>query len=179
MTTVMPDLSATGTRVPLKDGRHVLIRALRPTDAQAQRRFIERLPAEDRRSRFLCTMTEVYDALLALLMAPDAHGPTAVVAVAPGESGEEIVGVARLAQADDATSAEISVSVDAGGRGVGLGTARFRALRPMARERGIGRVRSVDAASNAGMHGFAQSLGAHCHRDPDDVHQVIYELDIA
>lgn len=170
--------SPTETHVALGDGRHVLLRTLRPTDAQAQRRFIERLPAEDRRARFLCTMTEVDDDLLALLMAPDARGPTAVVATTPGETGEDIVGVARLAQSDDGSGAEISVSVDARWRGVGLGTALFRMLCMMARGRGITRLWSVDAAGNTGMHGFAKSLGAHCHRDPDDVHQVIYELGI-
>ncbi|WP_133478724.1 GNAT family N-acetyltransferase [Cognatilysobacter segetis] len=178
MTTVMPAPVPTETHVALRDGRHVLIRALRPTDAQAQRRFIERLPPEDRRARFLCTMSEVDDALLALLMAPDARGPTAVVALTPGENGEDIVGVARLAQAGDTPGAEISVSVDAGWRGAGLGTALFRALCMLARRRGITRLWSMDAASNAGMHGFAKSLGAHCRRDPDDVHQVIYELEL-
>ena len=178
MTTTTPTLSPIESRVTLRDGRRVVLRTLRPTDAQAQRRFIERMPAESRRARFLCTLTAVDDDLLALLMAPDANGPTAVVATTPGESGEEIVGVARLAGCGDAERAEIAVNVDEAWRRVGLGTALFRALCELARQRGLRRLWSLDAASNVAMNAFAKSLGAHGHVDAGDAHQVIYELDV-
>ena len=178
MTTSTPALSPIESHVTLRDGRRVLLRTLRPTDAQAQRRFIERMPPESRRARFLCTLTAVDDNLLALLMAPDANGPTAVVAVTPGADGEEIVGVARLAGCGDAQRAEIAVNVDQAWQRLGLGTALFRALCRLARQRGIRRLWSIDAASNGAMNAFAKSLGAHGHVDAGDAHQVIYELDI-
>ncbi|TZF90018.1 GNAT family N-acetyltransferase [Cognatilysobacter lacus] len=172
----IPALQAHGAT--LRDGHRVRVRALRATDAAAERRFIDGLSPATRRARFLGTVARVDDGLLSLLMSEDAKGPTAVVAVVPGSMGEDIVGVARLAAAPAADHAEIAVTVTDAWQHRGLGTVLIGALRELARARGIRRLWSMDSSGNASMRDFAHALGARAHVDPGDPTQVIYELDV-
>ena len=163
--------------VDLGDGHVVAIRPMHRTDAAADRRFLEALSPESRRARFLGSITHVDDRLLDLLVSEDAQGPLAVVATLPGDNGMEIIGVARISPVGDG-SAECAVTVADAWQRRGLGLRLFDALKQLAARRGIRRLFSVDATSNANMRAFAHAVGAHARRDPQDPAQVVYELDL-
>lgn len=165
------------TQFDLGGDRIATIRPLQATDAAADRRFLEALSPESRRERFLCTVNAVDDRLLQLLTAEDADGPLAVVATLPGAAGSDIIGVARLAPADE-VSAECAITVADAWQHRGLGHALFDALKVLARQRRVRRLFSIDAASNARMRAFARSVGARVRADPADRTQVVYELEL-
>lgn len=159
----------------LGGGRLATVRTLEPDDADADRRFLEALSPESRRERFLYTLNAIDDRFLRTLPARDANGPLAVAATLPGG---EIIGVARLAP-DTPDAAECAISVADAWQHRGLGHRLFDALKALARERGLRRLYSIDAASNAHMRAFARSVDAHVRADPADPTQVIYEVDLA
>jgi GNAT superfamily N-acetyltransferase len=165
-------------RVDTGDGHVVTIRPMQPGDAAADRRFLESLSPESRRARFLGSISHVDDRLMDLLASEDASGPLAVVATMPGDTGMEIIGVARLSPSD-ATSAECALTVADAWQRRGLGLRLFDALKRLAASRGIRRLYSVDATSKAGMRAVAPAVGAHARRDPQDPAQVVYELELA
>lgn len=60
----------------------------------------------------------------------------------------------------------------------GLATLLMGHLIKIARERGIGRMYSIDAADNAAMRDLATHMGFERRIDPDDAAQVIHTLNL-
>lgn len=179
-TTSAPARRPGPARLCMPDGRQVTLREMRESDALAERQFLAGLSPETRRARFLCTVREIDDDLLALLLTPGA-GVRAIVAVTPGGPGEPVdrmVGVGRYARIADTPVAECAITVADDCQRMGLGTALFQALCAAARDEGLARLRSIDAASNSRMREFARGLGAHARTDPDDATQVVYDFEL-
>jgi GNAT superfamily N-acetyltransferase len=173
------DPSSSGT-VALRDGRRVLIRAIRHDDVARNAAFLERLSPPSKHFLFLGGISRLSDAALQRLCDPDDGHDMAYVALAvdsatPGT--ERQVGVARYAGAD-ANGAEISVAVADDWQHQGLGQILLRRLIDHARAHGIRRLYSMDAANNDRMRRLARHLGFVEQADPEDIHQVIYSLQL-
>ena len=166
--------------VKLHDGRQVMIRPIRPSDVEANARFIAQLSQPSKHFLFLAGLSQLSDTALRQLCDPDYAHDMAYVALgldSAGETGEQ-VGVCRYAGADPIRGAEVSVAVADRWQHQGLGTALLRHLIDYARSHGVPRLYSVDAGNNVRMRGLARGVGFAEQPDPDDNNQVIYSLNL-
>lgn len=175
----MPEKPHQWTEV-LRDGSRVRIRAIRPEDAALQRAFIAGLSAQSKQLLFLGGIAQLREDELQRLCDPDEVHAMAYVAVVPAADGERQVGLCRYASSQPpCDQAEISVAVADAWQHKGLATALLRRLIEHARVRGVQRLYSVDMATNYRMRRLARHLGFREQPDPDDVHQVVYSMDLS
>lgn len=165
----------------LSDGRRVLIRPIQPGDVQRNERFIEQLSPSSKHFLFLGGIAQLSDVALRHLCDPDyAHDMAYIALGLDSRTGEarDQVGVCRYAGADPVKGAEISVAVADAWQHQGLGKILLRHLIDYARAHRVARLYSVDAASNQLMRKLARDVGFVEQPNPDDIHQVIYSLDL-
>ena len=162
----------------LHDRSHVLIRPIHPQDNAAERAFIESLSPEARRYRFLGSMVRPSDRLVEQLTDIDYRHEMAFVAVVQEDALQKIVGVSRYGADKDGINCECAVTVSDEWQDKGLGTLLMKHLIEVARTKGIQRMFSVDSAENTQMRDLARHLGFHTRVDPEDIHQVLHELDL-
>ena len=165
----------------LLDGRHVLIRPIRPSDVEGNALFIEKLSQPSKHFLFLAGIAQLSDTALRQLCDPDyAHDIAYIALGLDSKTGEtrEQVGVCRYTGADPVKGAEISVAVADAWQHQGLGKILLRHLVDYARAHGVPRLYSLDAVNNVRMRKLARSLGFTEQPDPDDNNQVIYSLDL-
>jgi len=165
----------------LQDGRHVLIRAIRPTDIERNAQFVAQLSAPSKHFLFLGAISQLSAAELRHLCDPDyAHDMAYIALGLDSRTGEmrDQVGVCRYAGADPVKGAEISVAVADAWQHQGLGKILLRHLVDYARSHGVTRLYSLDAANNDRMRKLARDVGFTEKSDPDDIRQVIHSLDL-
>ena len=165
----------------LSDGRHVLIRPIRPSDVERNARFIAQLSPPSKHFLFLGGIAQLSAAAQRHLCDPDyAHDMAYIALGLDSRTGEtrDQVGVCRYAGGDPAKGAEISVAVADAWQHRGLGKILLRHLVDYARARGVLRLYSIDAANNERMRKLARDIGFTEQPDPDDNNQVIYSLDL-
>ena len=172
----MPAAPVTAT---LHDGRKVVIRPIRPDDVARTAAFLAALSPSSKHYLFLGGITRLSDAALQKLCDPDHAHDMAYVALAADGAGEpRQVGVCRYAGANAENGAEISVAVADDWQHQGLAQLLLRALIDYARAHGVRRLYSMDAAGNDRMRRLARKVGFAEQTDPDDIHQVIYSLQL-
>jgi acetyltransferase len=147
-----------------RDGRRVVVRPVRPEDAEAHRALFARLPPEDVRYRFFAPMQELPPELTARLTQIDYDREMAFVAV----HEDRVVGVARLVRAPGREAGEFALVVEPGWKGHGLGRHLMQRLFAWARQAGLREVVGEVLADNAPMLGFVRSLGFGIHRRPEE-----------
>jgi RimJ/RimL family protein N-acetyltransferase len=163
----------------LRDGSRVSVRPIRPSDAAAQAAFFNALSSESKHLLFLSGVAHLRESELERMCAPDPARECAYVAVAGAAGRETHVGVCRYASSEaPCDEAEISVAVADGWQHKGLATLLLTRLIAHAREQGVKRLYSIDSATNHRMRRLAAHLGFRERPDPDDVHQVIYTMDL-
>lgn len=162
----------------LRDGTTVLIRPILGEDIELERRFIKGLSSESRRFRFLDQFNEPSSDMLKRFTHPDPAREVAFIAlIADGPEKREI-GVARYSANADGSACECAVAVSDEWHNKGLATLLMGHLIKIARERGVGRMYSIDATDNAAMRDLAAHMGFERRVDPDDAAQVIHTLDL-
>jgi GNAT superfamily N-acetyltransferase len=160
----------------LADGTSVLIRPIRPDDAERERAFIEGLSQQSRYFRFLDAMRSPSSALIKQLTEIDQSRDAAFAALIGAEPSQRIIGVARYSLCENGESCECAVSVADEFQRRGLGTLLMRHLIEHARVHGIKSLYSLDAADNGSMWGFAKRLGFDHKIDEQDSSLVIHRL---
>jgi GNAT superfamily N-acetyltransferase len=165
----------------LRDGRRVLIRPIRPSDVERNSRFIENLSPSSKHFLFLGGIAQLGDAARRHLCDPDYAHDMAYIALGldsrTGETRDQI-GVCRYAGSDPVNGAEISVAVADAWQRQGLGKTLLRHLIDYARDHHVPRLYSMDTVDNDRMRKLARDVGFAEHPDRDDIHQVIYSLDL-
>lgn len=162
----------------LRDGTHVIIRAIHPEDGELERAFIQKLSPESRHFRFLGSINQVSDDLLHKLTDVDFRRDFAFIALVHRDGEKQEIGVSRFSMSVDGTSCECAVAVADDWQKKGLGAVLMRHLINVARERGVHTMISMDAADNTAMQDLASFLGFHRKADPDDSTQVIHTLEL-
>jgi acetyltransferase len=153
----LPKGAAPGTR-PL------LIRPIRPEDAESHGAFFARLSAEDVRYRFFTAMREMSPDLVARLTQVDYDREIAFIAVRPPSEGPEdgrgdTVAVARLVGEAGSRSVEFAIVVQPDMKGQGLASHLMRRLIDWARGRGLDEIAGQVLADNQPMIAFVRHLG--------------------
>lgn len=142
------------------DGKPVLLRPLRPEDAQRHREFITHISDEDLHARFFRVVRELPPGDFAALTQLDYERAMAFIAVRTKDDGEtETLGVVR-AQADpDNDTAEFAVLVRSDLKGHGLGYRMMEKIIRYCRQRGTRFLAGDVLASNSRMLQLAASHG--------------------
>jgi acetyltransferase len=141
------------------DGVEYRIRPIRKDDAAREREFIHGLSPESRFQRFMYTIREPSDELVARLVDIDGHARMALIAVTGEPPDEHIVGVARYAADPGGRDCEFGVAVGDAWQCRGIGTTLTRLLFEHAAHQGFRSIYGNILANNHRMMELAEWLG--------------------
>jgi len=141
--------------ITLAGGRVVRLRPIQPEDAEAERRFFERLSERSRYQRFMQYLRELSPQMLARFTQLDYDRELALVAIADGE----LVAVGRYAPNADARTAEFALVTADEWQGKGLGRALLERLVRAARAAGYEALYGHILGANSDMLDLASRLG--------------------
>ncbi|MBU8540330.1 bifunctional acetate--CoA ligase family protein/GNAT family N-acetyltransferase [Falsiroseomonas tokyonensis] len=152
-----------------RSGEVLMVRPIRPEDAEAHAEMFRRLAPEDVRWRFFSQIRELPAVQIARLTQIDYDREMAFVAMRRRPDGaEDMLGVSRLIREADGMTAEFAVVVDRAMKGQGLGRHLMQRLFDWAAETGIREVVGQVLADNAPMLAFIRALGFATRRSPED-----------
>lgn len=163
----------------LGDGAQVLLRPVRPEDAEAQKRFVARLSDVTLYRRFHAPVRELSLDRLVRFTQIDYDREMAFVAIDASSGEEEIRGLAQYNRTLGAEHAEFGIAVEDSWQGRGLGYSLMEALESCARERQVEQIFGYVLAENDSMRGMMVSRGYHPRRDEDDPAVIRFELPLA
>ncbi len=155
--------------IALRDGRSVLLRAIRPEDAELERVFIAQLSPETLYRRFMMPVKALPDSLIERFTQIDYDRELALVAMETGSAQTRIVGVARITPTWDEGVAEFAIVVGDWLQRSGLGREMMQRLIDAARSRGYRTLEGRVLGTNAPMLQFCKRLGFSIVFDPEDM----------
>jgi acetyltransferase len=147
------------------DGVRLVIRPIRPEDAEQHGALFARLSPQDIRFRFFSAMRELSAEQMARLTQIDYDREMAFVAVR--EATGETVGVARLV-CESESEGEFAIIVEADMKGRGVARHLMQRLIDWARKRRLSAVIGQVLADNAPMLAFVRHLGFSVRRMPEE-----------
>ncbi|MEZ5446898.1 MAG: GNAT family N-acetyltransferase [Gammaproteobacteria bacterium] len=155
--------------ITLRDGRHIILRAIRPDDAVALRSAFERLSGEARLTRFMAPMKQLPVEMLERAVNPSPGEEVALVAVSADDGGTNtiVAGGRYIADARNET-AEFAVTVANEWQGLGLATALLKELIRRGRAQGLRFIEGYVLARNRPMLECARRLGFEVVTDAGD-----------
>jgi len=159
-----------------RDGTPVHLRAIRPEDAELERRFVDDLSEQTKYFRFFYRLTSLTPAMLARFTQVDYDREIALVAIVAdpaGVNGESIVGVARYIGNPDLESAEFAVVVADAWQNRGIARMLMERLIACAQRKGLKRLEGAVLRNNSNMIRFVTALGFSVEDDAEDPEQVI------
>jgi acetyltransferase len=165
---IHPYPRALARQVTLKNGEQVLLRPIRPEDAEAEKRLISRLSPRTSYLRFHAPVRELTAERLVRFTQIDYDREMAFVAVDASGEAEEIRGVSRYTRNPDGVTAEFGVIVEDGWQGRGLGHVLMQALEDTARARGLKQLIGLVLRDNDEMGQLMQRRQYAPHRDEED-----------
>lgn len=160
--------------VTLKNGDTVLLRPIRPEDAELEREFIAALSPQTLYRRFMMPVKELSDAMIERFTQIDYDREFALVALrtmsggAPGSPGSRLVGVARITPTWEDCTAEFAIVVGDWMQHAGLGRELMQRLFGAGRARGYSVIEGVILGENVSMLRFCERLGFSVMLNPDD-----------
>ncbi len=142
-------------------GRRFTVRPIRPEDAAAHGRLIERASPEDLRLRFFHAVRALSPEQMARMTQVDYEREMALIAV---DDAGETAGVCRLVRlGGDARQGEFAVLVQPQAKGLGLARHLLACLCGWARGQGLTQIVGQVLAENAPMLGLVRALGFTLH----------------
>jgi acetyltransferase len=152
----------------LADGTDIIIRPIRPEDAELDQRFIRGLSKESRYFRFMQAMQELPETLLASLTQIDYGREMALIAVTQDKGQEAALAVARYVINPDGSSCNFALAVADSIAGKGLGGKLMVSLMAAAREQGLKEIEGNVLNNNHRMLKFMSDLGFAIQPDKED-----------
>ncbi len=153
-------------RVNLPNVGSITLRPIRPDDELRYGSFTSRLSADDMRLRFFIARPHLSHKAIARLTQIDYGRDMAFVAM--DHTGNDLLGVSRLAADPDRQRAEFAVIVATDLKGRGLGWQLMQLLIEFARQDGIGELFGEILAENTTMLTMCRDLGFRIETDPAD-----------
>jgi len=154
--------------VQLNDGTDIVIRPIRPEDAEIEAKFIRDLSAEARYFRFMNSIQELSQEMLVRFTQIDYHNEMALIAVTAADGGEEQIGVARYTTNVDKTSCEFALVVSDQWQSRGIAHHLMRNLMDVARDRDLDIMQGQVLSQNKKMLDLMTSLSFSISNDPED-----------
>jgi len=152
----------------LADGTPLIIRPIRPEDAESEQSFVRELSEEARHFRFLYALHELPPDMLARFTQLDYSREMALVAFTM-EAGRPVQqGVARYVINPDGTSCEFAVVVSDKRQHQGIGTRLMKALIDAARDHRLTVMEGKVLANNRSMLQLMSELGFTTERSEDE-----------
>ena len=154
--------------VQLPDGTDLVIRPIRPEDAQMEQEFVRGLSEQTKYFRFMQALKELTPEMLVRFTQIDYDREMALIGVVGGETGEEEVGVVRYMARLGEDTCEFAIVVADRWRQRGIGSRLMRSLMQNARERGLRIMEGEVLSANTRMLALVKSLGFRVERDRQD-----------
>lgn len=164
---ILPYPADRETEWPMRDGRSYTIRPLHPHDAAMLQALVRGLSQESRYFRFVSSMRELSDRMLARFTLIDYDREMALVAIHRERilipkggftETERIIGVSRYITNPDKTTCEFSLVVADEFAGQGLGSRLMLSIIDVARSRGLSQIEGLVLTNNAAMLKLMRSL---------------------
>ncbi|MGD8861995.1 MAG: bifunctional acetate--CoA ligase family protein/GNAT family N-acetyltransferase [Myxococcales bacterium] len=165
-------------RVQLSGGENVVLRPIRPEDADIEQSFVKNLSSRSRYFRFMHGLAALTPYMLVRFTQIDYDREMAFIAVTRDEGREVQIGVARYVEDASGESCEFAVVVADAYQGKGLGSQLMGALIETARARGLRRMEGEVLSENAGMLTMVRHLGFGEHPHPEDPNLRLVRLDL-
>jgi acetyltransferase len=163
------------TEAHLSDGTPLIIRPIRPEDAESEQNFVRELSDEAKMFRFMGAINELSPEMLVQFTQIDYRREMALVAMAMRDGKEEQAGVARYVINPDGKSCEFAIVVGDRIQHQGIGTRLMKALFSAARDHGMTVMEGTVLKANAPMLKLMKELGFTQRMDPDDPELVLVE----
>jgi acetyltransferase len=154
--------------IQLNDGTDIVIRPIRPEDAEIEAQFIRNLSREAKYFRFMNSLQELSQEMLVRFTQIDYHNEMALIAVISTDAGEQQVGVARYTTNVDKTSCEFALVVSDEWQNRGIAHQLMQNLMEVARDRDLETMEGQVLSDNSRMLDLVSSLGFRIENDPDD-----------
>jgi acetyltransferase len=154
--------------IQLNDGTDMIIRPIRPEDAEIEAKFVRELSDETKYFRFMNHLQELSQEMLVRLTQIDYHDEMAMIAVISTGAGEAQVGVARYTTNPDKKSCEFALVVSDKWHGRGIAHHLMKSLMEVARDRGLERMDGQVLGNNFKMLQLIKSFGFRISTDPED-----------
>jgi acetyltransferase len=152
----------------LADGTDIVIRPIRPEDAEIEQAFVRNLSPQSRYFRFMQTLKDLTPEMLVRFTQIDYHRELALIAVMTVDGKEAEIAVARYITNPDGTSCEFALVVADEWQGKGVGTRLMHGLMEAARARGFRTMDGEVLAANTSMLEFVENLGFEIRPNPND-----------
>jgi acetyltransferase len=153
----------------LDDGTTMVIRPIRPEDAEIEDEFVRNLSSESKYFRFMRALHELTPEMLVRFTQIDYHREMAFIATTEIGGVEKEVAVGRYLTNPDGFSCEFALVVGDEWRKKGIGSRIMMALMEVAKARGLRTMEGEILSENANMLSLARKLGfaiRPCDDDP-------------
>ncbi|MGA7980015.1 MAG: bifunctional acetate--CoA ligase family protein/GNAT family N-acetyltransferase [Chromatiaceae bacterium] len=155
-------------RVQLPNGTDLVIRPIRPEDAQMSQDFVRGLSEQTKYFRYMQAIKELTPEMLVRFTQIDYDRELALLGVVEQADGEVEVGVARYMSRPGGDHCEFAIVVADEWRNRGIGARLMRSLMQNARQRGLRIMEGEVLTANTRMLALVQSLGFRVERDRQD-----------
>jgi acetyltransferase len=155
-------------RVQLPDGKDLVIRPIRPEDAEMEQAFVRGLSEQTKYFRFMQAIKELTPEMLVRFTQIDYDREMALIGVIEHEGSEVEVGVARYIARPGGEACEFAIVVSDDWRNLGIGARLMRSLIQNARSRGFRVMDGEVLSANSRMLALMRSLGFRIENDPHD-----------
>jgi acetyltransferase len=152
----------------LPDGTDIIIRPIRPEDAEMEQEFVRNLSKESRYMRFMQALRERTPDMLVRLTQINYDREIAFLALTRQDGKEVEMGVTRYAINPDKSSCEFALVIADAFQNRGLGGVMMQVLIDTARAKGLRTIEGEVLAHNTGMLKLMQRLGFERHKDSMD-----------
>jgi GNAT superfamily N-acetyltransferase len=142
----------------LDGGLPVRLRLTRPSDSTRVRDFLERLSPETRQRRFLSPMPRVPEAAVDHFTFYDPRARLVIAATAPGEGGEQVIGLGDVGFLSTGI-AEIGLVVEEAHQSRGIGKLVAEAIASLAQSRGATHLKAEMLDSSPAVLRVLGSIG--------------------
>ena len=146
-------------QVQLPDGTDLIMRPIRPEDAQMEQSFVRGLSDQTKYFRFMQAIKELTPEMLVRFTQIDYDREMALIGVVQEEGGQVQVGVARYMSRPGGEACEFAIVVADAWRDRGIGARLMRALMQNARSRGFRVMDGEVLTANTRMLALVKSLG--------------------
>jgi acetyltransferase len=156
------------SRWQLPDGRDILIRPIRPEDAEIEDTFVRNLSPQSKYFRFMHALQELTPEMLVRFTQIDYDREMAFIATTEFNGKEAEIAVGRYVSNPDGRSCEIALVVGDEWRRKGIGMRILIALMEVAKMAGLQSMEGEVLTDNTGMLSLARKMGFSIRPLPDD-----------